>query len=484
MNLAEILKGSTERFPGRECIIFYDRRIHYAEFYADVVKLAAAFAEMGIEPGDRVAIALPNLPEFALALYASFAVGAEVVTVNPFYTVCELDVIFKDSCVKLAIAHPMVAESMSEAAKRNTVRLLYSNNMGDPAKVDLKVLIEETKEILEPVPKQPGDTALIIYTNAYHGVPMGACLTHDGLRFDAEMSRRVAMVDEKDSLLSVIPLYHAFSLTVCLNLSLLTGGKSVFHETFSESRVVEDIKKENITLFPTVPTILKKVLDAYGDKGCDFSFVKGFIPGGAPSDIKMLQNFSSAFNAAVYQGYGITECGPVTAVNPIHKKINKWGSVGPPLEGISVRVVGESDEELPAGEVGELLVRGRNVMGKYLNRPEETDKFLRDGWFYTGDLARLDEDGFIYLTGRKKRMIIVGGFNVYPPEVERELSSHESVRACRVFGVPDDSLGEKVAAEVTLCPGAGADRIRLQKYLRQRLAPYKIPRTINFIEDV
>lgn len=479
MNLANILLDTARKFPDRTAVVFYDRRISYKQLLDDAMRFAAALQGAGVGPGTRVAIALPNVPEFAVAYFGFLAAGAEVVQINPLYTAREIGFIFKDADVKFAITHPMFAESVMEAAAQCGADVLFSDSMGDPAKIDIKSFSSSSR-LDAAAPKNPRDTAMIIYTNAVQGDPMGACLSHAGLAFDADACRKVADITPDDSFITILPLFHAFSLTVCLNLPVLTGAKSVFHETFNEQRAADDIVKERASLFPAVPTIFKRMLDKLGQSGLDFSAVKGFIPGGAPPVYPDLYlDFAAAFKATVFEGYGITECGPVTSVNPIAKKINKHGSIGLPLDNIYVRVVDDAGNDLPNGETGELLIKGDNVMEKYLNRPEETARFLKDGWLHTGDLAALDEDNFIFIKGVKKRMLLVGGFNVYPVEVEKEILKHPAVKSCRVFGAPDDSLGERTAAEVVLNDGAALTRVELQKFLRKSLAPYKVPRSLE-----
>lgn len=482
MNLANNLRATAERFPDRTAIVFYDRRIRYADLYEDVMKFASALGARGVGPGTRVALVMPNVPEFAVGMYGALAAGAEVVSVNPLYTSREIGHIFRDSGVSVAIMHPFFEASVRGAIKDAPVEIIYSDAMGDPAKTDIKKLIADEGARTQPEPRRPDDTALIVYTNAYRGHYLGACLTHEGLAFDAESCRQVSLTDENDAFLATIPLYHAFCCTVNLNLPILAGAKTVFHETFKEDRAVADIEKERVSIFASVPAVFKRIYETYGKTGKDFSFVKAFIPGGAPLPLDLYMNFSAAFNAMVYEGYGITECGPVTSVNPIYRRETKPGSVGPPLPGVEVKVLAEDGSELPPGVQGELAVKGDNVMSGYLNRPDETANFIEDGWFRTGDRAWLDRDGFIFLTGVIKRMILVGGFNVYPDELETFLMEHPAVDRCRVFGGPDETMGEKVLAEVWLKPGAKADAQELRKYMRSGLAPYKTPRKIEVVE--
>jgi long-chain acyl-CoA synthetase len=479
MNLADNLKRSAERFPERTAAVFYDRRIRYEELYSGVCRFAHALGGLDVGPGTRVALISPNTPDFLFGLYGALAAGAEVVSVNPLYSARETEYIFNDSGVTHVIVNPMFEESARAAIKDKPVKVIYTDAMGDPAKTDIKKLIASASGETAPADRAPGDTALIVYTNAYQGFYMGACLTHEGLMFDAESCRKVSATTEEDAFLAVIPLFHAFSATVNLNLPILAGGKTVFHEILKEERVIADLEKERISIFAAVPTVFKRLLDKFGSAGKDYSCVKAFVPGGATMPVKLILDFCDAFNAKMYEGYGITECGPVTTSNPIYKGESKPGSVGQPLDGVDVRFESLDGSILPQGERGELAVRGKNVMSGYLNRPEETAKFVKDGWFHTGDEAWQDEDGYVFLTGRVRPLILVGGFNVYPAEVERLLMDHPAVKSCRVFGVPDESLGEKVMAEATLKPGATADASELRKYLRSLLAAYKTPRKVE-----
>ncbi len=484
MNLAENLKRSAERFPDRTAIVFHDRRIRYEELYGDVCRFAHALAGLDVGPGVRVALVSPNTPEFVTGLFGALAAGAEVVAVNPQYTSREMGYICKDSGVSHAIINPMFEEAVCGGAAGRPLDIIYTDSMGDPAKTDIKKLIARAPGMAKPAPRKPDDTALIVYTNAYNGHYLGACLTHEGLAFDAEASKKMSGTTEDGAFIAVIPLFHAFSATVNLNLPLFSGAKTVLHEALKEERIVSDIGRERISVFAAVPAVFKRLLDKFGGAGMDFSRVDAFVPGGAPLPMDLYMNFCLAFRAQVYEGYGITECGPVTSVNPICKRTTKPGSVGLPLEGVRVRVEAEDGTVVPAGAGGELVVSGKNVMSGYLNRPDETERFLKDGWFHTGDTARLDDDGFIFLTGRLKRLIIVGGFNVYTEEVEQYLSAHPAVRDCRIFSGPDDTMGEKVLAEVTLRSGAETDSKELRKYLRAGLASYKTPRRIEIVDSI
>ncbi|MEW6200707.1 MAG: AMP-binding protein [bacterium] len=481
MNLCLNLWKSADQYPERPAVRFYERTITYGELRNNVARLAAGFNAMGIAHGTRIALAMPNIPEFIISYYAALAAGAAVVPVNPLYTPYELNYIIGDSAPSVIITHPLTEAAASVVSREKSIPLLFADNFGDTSKKTIYSVMSEQADEKLPVEIEDDETAAVIYTNAVGGIPLGAQLTHGGLAFDAEKCAVVAGVECEDVFLTVIPLYHAFSATVCMNLPILRGALTILHETFDEQRTFTSLHRECVTIFPAVPTIFKRILDRFCKSGITLPHLKAPIPGGAPTPQDVITGFEDAFGALVFEGYGITECGPVTSVNPITRRIRKIGSIGPPLEEIDVKITDANGNSLPADTDGELCVRGRNVMKGYLNNEEATRQFLKDGWFHTGDLARIDEDGFIFITGRKKRMIIVGGFNVYPAEVEKALLNHEAIAECEVFGVPDGMLGERVAARIRLRTGKTADKGEIQKFTRNFLAPYKIPRTIEII---
>jgi long-chain acyl-CoA synthetase len=482
MNLAQNLFDTAEQFPNRTGIVFYDKRITYQEMRDFTARLAGALADRGVGPGVRLAIALPNVPEFVFTYYATLAAGGAIVPINPLYTAREMDFMLRNSGARFIVTHPMFEQAVREAIKDKDIELIYSDNLGDPAKECLRDLVASA-DTMAPIDRQPDDTAVIAYTNATMGWPVGAELTHHGLNFNVTSCRHAAMVDEHDAFLSVIPLYHAFSATSCMNLPIANGAMLILNETFSEKRVVDILENEPISVFPAVPTIFLKMYEVFGGAGKDFSSVKAFVPGGAPCGVDLIQKFTKAFNANVYEGYGITECGPVTTVNSIREKISKIGSIGLALDGISLKICDPKGKEVPHGVRGELCVKGDNVIKSYWNNPEMTAKYLKDGWFYTGDQAWMDEENFVFWTGLIKRMVLVGGFNVYPEEVERIIHEHPAIEKCTVFGAEDVSMGQHVAVNVTLKHGMKLTNIELKKFVRANLAPYKMPRTIDIQEQ-
>ncbi len=482
MNLAQTLIDTTNKMPGNTAIVFYDREISYESLCQSAMRLKTWFVSKGLVSGKRIAIALPNVPEFAIAFYGALAAGLEVVSINPMYTAREISHALGDASVSLIITHPLFDEAVTAAAAQAGAEILYSDSMGDPAKPDIQKVSASLQYDTAIAPKAPRETAIIVYTNAISGSSLGACLTHYGLEFDARAGQQIAAITCEDTFLSINPLYHAFAMTVCLTLPVIAGATSIYHETFREPRVLASLQNEHVTIFPTVPTVFKKILDAYGSQRLDLSGTRAFIPGGAPPPPGFLQAFRDTFNAPVYEGYGITECGPLTTCNKIAEGISKIGSIGVALPEVAVRIVDQDGHDVPAGVDGEIIIKGQNVMEGYLNHPEATAAAIRDGWFYSGDRACFDDEGFVYFKGLIKRMMIVGGFNVYPAELEIEIAKHPAVASCSVFAIPDDNLCHRPAVEVTLRPDTTLTRVELQKFLRKSLAPYKIPKRVDIIE--
>ncbi len=476
MNLASVVKQSAERFPDKTAIVFYDRRITYAELCEQTMKFAFYLHKAEMGPGKRVAVVLPNIPEFPVAFYGALASGAEVVAVNPLYTAREMGYMFEDAGVGLIVTHPLFDEAILKAAGGR--QIIYADNMGDPSRTDIKSILRETHSTLDPVEKNPDDTALIVYTNGVGGCCLGACLTHGGLLANARGALQSSSITEADVFLTILPLYHAFSLTTSLNLPIMQGATILLHEMLNMDRLEKDILKENVTILIAVPTILRRFTDKFGSEGNPYPAMRAFISGGGAPMPGLLADFENAFGREIYQGYGATEAGPVITFNPLDENGNRKDTVGPPLYNLQVKIIGKNGDALPTGSEGELIVKGENVMKEYLNQPAATATYLKDEWFYTGDIAFFDKEGYVHLTGRMRRMVIVGGLNVYCTEVESRMMEHPAVKTCRVFSTPSDLLGESPAAEVTLRHGMEVTRNELQRFLRKSLAAYKIPRDI------
>jgi long-chain acyl-CoA synthetase len=329
----------------------------------------------------------------------------------------------------------------------------------------------------------PHDPAVCIYTSGTTGRPKGALLSHHNLMVNCRQISQVLHIDLHDAFLCVLPLFHSFAGTVCQNASLFCGAKTVLMELFHPTRTLEAIEKYRITLFAGVPTMYGAMLQFSATQPFDYSSVRLNVSGGAPMPVALMQAFEQKFKTIIIEGDGPTECSPVTSVNP-PEGIRKPGSVGLPLPGVEIKIFDDNDRELSTDEIGEIVVRGENVMLGYHNLPEATAEAMKSGWYHTGDIGKIDSDGYIYILDRKKDMIIVGGINVYPREVEELLYTHPAIKDAAVIGTPDPLRGEEVLAVVVLKQEAAATEREILAFCREHLANYKVPRKVLFRDSL
>jgi len=459
-----------------------DRYLTFGELWGTVQELAAGIRERGIRRGDRIALLLSNSFEFPIAYYASLYIGAVVVPINPTLTVWELNHIFGDSRIRLVIAGPQSAH-IARAAR----------DLTDP-NIDVVELTEEAEAIAkwmrhelagdvqstfphEPMARtHPDDVAVIMYTAAFSGAPMGAQLTHSNLLQNAHAMAGYSTTDRS---LAVLPLFHSFAQTVVMNAALSAGACVVLHNGFDAATVLSTIEKQRISVLALVPTMLYILTMAAKDIQTDISSLKSVLVGGAPISSELKERFEFRFGSILLEGYGLTEASPVVTLN-VSRENSRPGSVGIPIAGCDVRIVDPSGVDLPPGGVGEVIVRGHNVMKGYLNQPEATANVIRDSWLYTGDLGLLDAEGYLYLRGLKKNMLIRAGMNIYPREIESVLEKHPAVKSAHVRPVPDRIRGqEAMAFLVVACPSKALEK-DLTVWCRDRLAPYKCPRQFTF----
>ena len=486
MLLPDIIRRGADAHPDRTAILFRDASITYAQLAAEVDRIAAAFAARGLGPGDRVALLLPNCPEFTVSYFATAAIGGVCTPANPQLKPAELTYMWNDSQVKLAITVPPLAPAVLEAA-RNVPSLTTVVTVGgeeDPANgvIPWDALIDQSGPAPAPEPTvRPADPAVCIYTSGTTGRPKGALLSHRNLTANCESIAAVLDLHDDDNFLTVLPLFHAFAATVCQNAALFCGTATTYVESFHPARVLEVVRRHRVTLFPGVPAMFGAMLNLPADRTADLSSVRLAVSGGAPMPVAVMTAFEQRFGLPIIEGDGPTECSPVTAVNPPYG-VRKPGSIGPPVPGVEMRIVDEHDRELPPNEIGEIVVRGDNVMIGYHNLPQETAEAMRSGWYHTGDMGKVDEDGYFYIVDRKKDMLIVGGLNVYPREVEEVLYTHPAVAEAAVVGQHSELRGEEPVAVIVLKPGASATNKEIIRYCRDRLANYKVPRRVVFRE--
>ncbi|WP_432357450.1 fatty acid--CoA ligase family protein [Sporosarcina sp. UB5] len=498
MNLVSHVYETSKLQPSKTAYHFMGKDTSYAEFDKSVSMLASALQGVGIEKGDHIAFLLGNTPHFLISLYATMRIGATAIPINPIYTPDEISYILHNSDAKAVIALdqllPLVESSVSMFPSiEHYIVCEMSAETGEkvaalPEKAKAKVklfsqLIATGRPDLEPIAVDENETAVILYTSGTTGHPKGAMLTHKNLYSNARDVGDYLGFSENDRVVATLPVFHVFALTVVVNAPLLKGATILLVPRFSPADVFQTIKEQNGTVFAGVPTMYNFLYQFPEGDPADFSTIRLAISGGASLPVALLHNFENKFNVKISEGYGLSEASPVTCFNPLDRE-RVPGSIGTNIINVVNKVVDEYGAEMPVGEVGELVVQGPNVMKGYYKMPEDTAAAIRDGWLYTGDLARQDEDGYFYIVDRKKDMIIVGGYNVYPREVEEVLFTHDDIVEAAVIGVPDPDFGEEVQAFVVLKEGAVEDADKLKAFCANRLAKYKVPKTIEFLDEL
>ncbi|MFI9611578.1 long-chain fatty acid--CoA ligase [Streptomyces sp. NPDC052023] len=478
LNLAVILAENARRRPDRTALVEGDLRLSFGQVWQRALAQAGALAGLGVRPGDRVALMAPNTAEFPIAYYAVAAAGAVIVPVHLLLSPGEVEHVLRDSGATLLLVHPAQAETGTAAALAAGVRA-----------VTLDADFERLAAAAEPLPSyvslEADDPAVVLYTSGTTGVPKGAVLSHFNLVMNATVNAFDANDTRPDDIaLGALPLFHAFGQTVSLNSTWRAGATLVLLPRFDAGRAIELMVKEKVNTFHGVPTMYVSLLAAAAEADV-LPELKMCVSGGASLPVAVLERFEKAFGSTVYEGYGLSETSPAATVNqPVFG--TRPGTIGHALWGVEVEIaraeVGGRIELLPAGELGEVVVRGHNVFSGYLGRPEATAEVLVDGWFRTGDLGTKDEDGFLRIVDRQKDVVIRGGYNVYPREVEEVLMRHPGIAQVAVIGLPDDLHGEEVCAVVVPAPGADLDAAGVSEWSKQHLGRHKYPRRVEFAD--
>ena len=478
MNLASILTDSAERAPESPAIRLGEVELSYAELDDRSARLATLLRERGVEQGDRVGVMLPNVPEFPIAYYGVLRAGVVVVPMNVLLKRREIAFYLEDSDAKLLLTWHGFAEEAREGAADAGAESIEV----EPA------AFAATLADLDPTPgladTAEDDTAVILYTSGTTGKPKGAELTHANLSRNADVSSRTTCeIGGSDVVLGSLPLFHSFGQTVAMNASLSVGACLTLVPKFDPGEALATMQRDGVTHFYGVPTMFGALLHHPERESFDTSALRTCITGGASMPVEVLRGFEEAFGAVVLEGYGLSETSPVACSNHPDRE-RKAGSIGTPIEGVEMQVVDEDDNPVPQGEVGEIVIRGHNIMKGYWQRPDATDEAMRGGWFHSGDMARTDEDGYFYIVDRKKDLIIRGGYNVYPREVEEVLYEHPKIREAAVVGVPHDEWGEEIGAAVVLHDGQELDPEEASAYVKERIAAYKYPRIVWFMDEL
>jgi len=493
MNLAFILESSAKDFPAKDAIVFGDTRLNFAQLNGAANQVANALIKNGIQKGDKVALSCLNIPYFPIVYYGILKAGAVVVPLSVLLKHNEVAYHLTDSdakaffCFEGNDALPMGKEGYDGFNQAKTCETFYTitANPASPSPFEnsqtLGMLMNGASPIFDTVQTQENDTAVIIYTSGTTGQPKGAELSHSNLLMNAIMVRDMIEVVPEDVMLTVLPLFHIFGQSVQLNTGILTGSTNVLLPRFTPDDVFGLMLKEKVTFFAGVPTMYWALNHANINKEDIATISKNIrvaVSGGASLPVKVLKDFESKFDVPILEGYGMSEGSPVVTFNKLNRT-RKPGSIGSAVWGVEVRLVDENDQPVPQGEKGEIIYRGHNVMKGYYNKPEANAKTLRNGWMHSGDIAVMDEDGDFFIVDRIKDMIIRGGLNVYPREVEDVLMKHPAVSLVAVIGVEDEEKGEEIKACIVLKEGQSATPEEIIAFAKAELAAYKYPRIIE-----
>jgi long-chain acyl-CoA synthetase len=513
-NLARLLDDAARDFPSAPALHFQGRTVSYAQLAEQAWRFAGALAGLGVGKGTKVGLVLPNCPQVVIAFFGALRLGAVVVQNNPLYTKRELGHQLGDAGVEVVICLDLAYERIKAVREQSAIREVVVTSLLDELPAVRRVIAPYTRRGKaaaaaigkdEPVRRwrdlmastitrageaevdPAGDLALLQYTGGTTGSSKGVMLSHRNLRANTEQVR--AWFPDADPgrevMMAVLPFFHAYGLTVCLLLGVRLGAALVLLPRFDLDQVMAAVDRHRPTLFPGVPTMYVAINNEVAKGGHDLSSIKACLSGAAPLPLEVAERFERYSGGRLVEGYGLSECSPVALANPIYGK-RKAGTIGMPLPDTLARVVDAADPDSlpPAGEPGELAIKGPQVMRGYWNRPEESAQVLRDGWLLTGDLALMDDEGYFQIVDRKKDLIIAGGFNVYPREVEEVLYEHPKVEEVSVVGVPDSYLGEVVKAFVVLRPGEEATTEEIRSFAKERLAAYKVPRVVEFRDQL
>jgi long-chain acyl-CoA synthetase len=475
-NLSQLLTDAAEKHGARPAVKFDDQVITYDMLNESAARVAGLLRQRGMAPGDRVGLMLPNVPYFVMVYYGILRAGGVVVPMNVLLKRREVRFYLEDSQAKqLFVWHEFADSGAAGGADAGTEIITAAPGEFEQLLAAAPIEIADTR-------RDPSDTAVIIYTSGTTGTPKGAELTHDNLLENC-LRGVTELIDqtEQDVNLGALPLFHSYGQTSGMNGTMRAAGCLTLMQRFEPGKALEIIERDGVTILDGVPTIFHALLNHPERERYDVSSVRVCCSGGAPIPVEVMRAFERAFDCVILEGYGLTESTAVASFNHVDRE-HKPGSIGTPIRGCDMKVVDDQDNDLPVGEVGEIVMRGCNVMKGYHNRPEATADAMKGGWLHTGDLARVDEDGYFYIVDRKKDMIIRGGYNVYPREIEEVLYEHPAVLEAAVIGVPDARFGEEVAASVVLRPGAVAGTDEIRDFVKERVAAYKYPRHIWFAD--
>jgi long-chain acyl-CoA synthetase len=506
--LYQLLENTASQHPDRVCTIFFGKKLIFNTIKALSDRFAAGLGELGIKKGDRVALLLPNSPQFVIAYYGLLKAGAVIVPLNPLYTARELAFHFEDSGSETVITIPLFLEKVGELVDKSPLKRIVFSRLadfmpfplnliqgfrerrliksfrkprGDLVLVDAKDLLRTSPPVgFKPVSVDPYEMAVLIYSGGTTGIAKGIMLSHFNIVANAHQVVAWGGMGDNARILAVLPLFHGFGMSVNMNAFILVGGEIVLLPRFSAREVASAIQKYKPTFFIGVPTMFVALSNLPGIDRYDFSSLQGIFVGAAPLTHAVKDDFEVKTGGRMIEGYGLTEAVTAIMANP-YRGTHKLGSIGIPFPDVEVKIVSLDDSsDLPPGKLGEIVLRSPTVMLGYYKMPDETAEALRNGWLFTGDIGYMDEDGYFYITDRKKDLIIIGGFNVFPREIDELIYRHPKVREGICVGVPDPYLGERIKVYIVLKDGETATEEELIEYFRENLVNYKVPSEVAF----
>ncbi|MDW8328508.1 MAG: long-chain fatty acid--CoA ligase [Candidatus Bipolaricaulota bacterium] len=507
--LFALLDEAAQKHGKATALIYFGQKISYEQLQEMTERFAAALVQIGAQPGEKISLMLPNIPQFVIAFYGALKAGLTVVQTNPLYTEDELQVVLGDSQAETLITLDRFYEKVLHLKGKANLKRIIVTGVQEffPGLLRLGYLLKERPKRIRPSPPsvylfsdlirhapahppkilvRPSEIALFQYTGGTTGIPKGAMLTHKNLVANTLQARawfpRVQPAQE--TCLCVLPLFHVYAMTVALNLSMAIAAALILVPRFQIDELLKTIDRQRPTLLPGAPTLYAAIANHSRVREYNVSSIKACISGSAPLPLEVKRRFEELTGASLVEGYGLSEASPVTHCNPLYGR-QVAGSIGIPFPDTNAKIVDPaSGRELPVGEIGELVIQGPQVMAGYWNRPEETAMALRGGWLHTGDLARMDEDGYFYIVDRLKEMIICSGLKVYPREVEEVLYKHPKVLEAAVVGAPDAYRGETVKALIVPRPGTSPTADEIKAFCAEHLAKYKVPTIVEFRESL
>jgi long-chain acyl-CoA synthetase len=478
MNLAENLRRSAAAAPDAPAVKLDDDVLSYAALDDASARLAGVLAARGVAAGDRVGMMLPNVPQFPVVYYGILRLGAVAVPMNVLLKGRETTHYLSDSGAKAVLVWDAFAEHARTGADEAGAACV------EVAPGAFEELLAAAEPLREIAPCAGSETAVILYTSGTTGVPKGAALSHDNLAHNCDASVGLFGMGSGIVTLGSLPLFHTFGQTCAMNATICAGGCLTLIPRFDPAKALEVIERDRVNVFEGVPTMYGAILNDPHAGTADVSSLKVCASGGASLPGELMRAFEEKFSTMILEGYGLSETSPVASFNHPDRE-RRAGSVGTPIADVQMRIVDGDGAELAVGEVGEIVIRGPNVMKGYWNQPEATAQAVdAEGWFRTGDMGRVDDEGYFFIVDRKKDLIIRGGYNVYPREIEEVLYEHPAVREAAVVAVPHEQLGEEVGAAVALKAGAQASVEELRDFVKDQVAAYKYPRIVWLVDEL